>query len=313
MKEPLIAIIGPTAVGKTSLSFALADAFQCDIISGDAYQIYRHMDIGTAKPSQQELRNYKHYLIDVAEPGEPWSAAKFCHDAQEAVTAVQSAGRMPLVVGGTGLYVQSFLEGYDFTAPAMDETAKDKACRFIEQSTEEELAMYIRDNTEWEPNDWHELFANSHRLNRLIAAIQAGEGKKFVRAGKSRSLVYNAYVIGLSLPRSVLYERIEMRIDAMVAAGWIDEVKALLKQGVSPDCQAMKAIGYEELSDYVQGGRDLDAAVERIKIRTRQFAKRQLTWFKRMPYVHWYEKEGYHDEAELANRVIADINKFFTL
>jgi tRNA dimethylallyltransferase len=310
--EKLIAIIGPTAVGKTALSFAVADAFHGDIISGDAYQIYRHMDIGTAKPSPAELARYTHYLIDVADPGDAWSAAAFCRHAAAAVQQVTAAGHMPLLVGGTGLYVQSFVEGYDFSAPPMDAAARDRACARIAASTEDELQSYIREHTHWEPQDWHELFANSHRLNRLIAAIEAGEGEAFVRSGKSRHLVYDTYVIGLSLPRPVLYDRIEKRIDLMMAAGWLDEVRRLLAAGVAPDCQAMKAIGYEELAACIQGRMAQDDAVERIKIRTRRFAKRQLTWFKRMPYVHWYEKDAYADEEALAQAVIADSRAYFT-
>ncbi|MCH4166780.1 MAG: tRNA (adenosine(37)-N6)-dimethylallyltransferase MiaA [Megasphaera sp.] len=308
--EPLIAIVGPTAVGKTDLSFAIADAFGSDIISGDAYQIYRHMDIGTAKPSVHELAQYRHYLIDVANPGDPWSAAMFCQHAAAVIQTITAAGRMPLLVGGTGLYIQALLEGYDFSGSPMGENEKEQACRRIARSTEEELQTYIRSHTDWEPADWHELFANSHRLNRLIAAIEAGDGAAFVRSGKSGSLVYHAYVIGLSLPRPVLYERIEKRIDAMIAAGWIEEVQRILAEGAPPDCQAMKAIGYEELAAYIQGTMTLADAVERIKIRTRRFAKRQLTWFKRMPYVHWYEKETYADEKELAAAVIADVQEY---
>lgn len=308
--ENLIAIVGPTAVGKTDLSFAIADAFTCDIISGDAYQIYRHMDIGTAKPSAQELAQYRHYLIDVADPGDNWSAAMFCHHAAAAIHTITVDRKMPLLVGGTGLYIQSLLEGYDFSGSPMGENEKEQACRRIAGSTEEELKMYIRSNTDWEPTNWHELFANSHRLNRLIAAIDAGEGAAFVRSGKSRELVYHAYVIGLALPRPVLYERIEKRIDAMIAAGWIEEVQRILTDGAAPDCQAMKAIGYEELAAYIQGTMSLEDAVERIKIRTRRFAKRQLTWFKRMPYVHWYEKDAYADELELAAKVIADVQEY---
>ena len=142
----------------------------------------------------------------------------------------------------------------------------------------------------------------------MVSAIEQGEGKTFVRAGKAHGLVYDAYVIGLRLPRDVLYARIEERVDAMIAAGWVDEVQALLDRGIPTDCQAMKAIGYQELALYLQGQMPLDDAVARIKTRTRRFAKRQLTWFKRMPYIHWYEKDQYEDEAALARAVIRDID-----
>lgn len=303
----VIAIVGPTAVGKTALSFTLADHFQTSLISGDAYQIYKYMNIGTAKPTTEELAKYPHYLIDIAEPNEAYSVAKFCDMASNAISTLNEKGKIPILVGGTGLYVQSLLEGYEFGTSRMDETLRDKAQNKIDRLLPEALQEYIKTKTDWEPTDWHELFANRHRLVRLIAAIEAGEGKAFVRAGKADGLVYNAYVIGLRLPRDVLYARIEQRIDQMIEQGWIDEVKGLLAQGVSPEAQSMKAIGYTELAQYITGKRSLASAVEEIKKKTRHFAKRQLTWYKRMPYIHWYDKDQYASEEALAQAVIKDI------
>lgn len=306
--EKVMAIIGPTAVGKTALSFALAEHYGTDLISGDAYQIYRHMDIGTAKPTADELARYHHYLINIAEPDEPYSAARFCDMAGKAIAEVNGKGKVPIVVGGTGLYVQSLLEGYDFQTARMTEADKEAAQARIASLDEGALKDYIVRETGWQPPDWHELLSNTHRLTRLVSAIEQGEGKIFVRAGKAHGLVYDAYVIGLRLPRDVLYARIEERVDAMIAAGWVDEVRHLLDRGIPTDCQAMKAIGYQELALYIQGQLPLDDAVARIKTRTRRFAKRQLTWFKRMPYIHWYEKDQYEDEAALARAVIRDID-----
>ncbi|WP_293986322.1 tRNA (adenosine(37)-N6)-dimethylallyltransferase MiaA [uncultured Megasphaera sp.] len=306
--EKVMVIIGPTAVGKTALSFALAEHYGTDLISGDAYQIYRHMDIGTAKPTADELARYHHYLIDIAEPDEPYSAARFCDMAGKAIAEVNGKGKVPIVVGGTGLYVQSLLEGYDFGTARMTEAAKDAAQARIASLDEGGLKEYIRRNTDWEPPDWHELLANTHRLTRLVSAIENGEGKAFVRSGKAESLVYDAYVIGLRLPREILYARIEERVDAMLKDGWVEEVRRLLAMGVPEGAQAMKAIGYQELARYLKGQLSLEEAAVRIKTRTRRFAKRQLTWFKRMPYIHWYEKDQYEDEAALARAVIRDID-----
>ena len=171
--------------------------------------------------------------------------------------------------------------------------------------SEVELKSYIMEQTEWQPADWHELLSNTNRLVRLMAAIERGEGRQLVRAGKAEGLVYDAFVVGLSLPRSELYERIERRVDLMLEAGWPEEVKGLLDAGVSPQCQSMKAIGYEELALYAQGKMTLADAAERIKIRTRRFAKRQMTWYRRMPYIRWFEKERYPSEEALADDVIA--------
>ena len=151
--EHVIAIIGPTAVGKTALSFALADYFHTDLISGDAYQIYRRMNIGTAKPTKEELQQYTHYLIDIAEPGEPYSAAKFCQMADTAIRRVNKEGKIPILVGGTGLYVQSLLEGYQFGASHADEAARQKAKETIQSLTERELKAYIASQTDWQPAD----------------------------------------------------------------------------------------------------------------------------------------------------------------
>ena len=306
--EKVIAIIGPTAVGKTALSFSLADHYGTDLISGDAYQIYRHMDIGTAKPTADELAQYRHYLIDIAGPDEPYSAAKFCRMAGAAITKINGEGNIPILVGGTGLYVQSLLEGYDFQASRMTAADKRQAEEKLNSLDRENLKAYIRKETDWEPPDWHELLSNTHRLTRLVSAIEQGEGRSFVRQGKAHDLVYDAYVIGLRLPREVLYDRIEKRVDIMVEAGWIDEVRHLLSIGISPDSQAMKAIGYQELSRYVTGTMTLEDAVFQIKARTRHFAKRQLTWFKRMPYIHWYDKDHYENEHALIAAVLADID-----
>ena len=306
--EKVIAIIGPTAVGKTALSFSLADHYGTDLISGDAYQIYRHMDIGTAKPTADELAQYRHYLIDIAGPDEPYSAAKFCRMAGAAITKINGEGNIPILVGGTGLYVQSLLEGDDFQASRMTAADKRQAEEKLNSLDRENLKAYIRKETDWEPPDWHELLSNTHRLTRLVSAIEQGEGRSFVRQGKAHDLVYDAYVIGLRLPREVLYDRIEKRVDIMVEAGWIDEVRHLLSIGISPDSQAMKAIGYKELSRYVTGTMTLEDAVFQIKARTRHFAKRQLTWFKRMPYIHWYDKDHYENEQALIAAVLADID-----
>ena len=306
--EKVIAIIGPTAVGKTALSFSLADHYGTDLISGDAYQIYRHMDIGTAKPTADELAQYRHYLIDIAGPDEPYSAAKFCRMAGAAITKINGEGNIPILVGGTGLYVQSLLEGYDFQASRMTAADKRQAEEKLNSLDRENLKAYIRKETDWEPPDWHELLSNTHRLTRLVSAIEQGEGRSFVRQGKAHDLVYDAYVIGLRLPREVLYDRIEKRVDIMVEAGWIDEVRHLLSIGISPDSQAMKAIGYQELSRYVTGTMTFEDAVFQIKARTRHFAKRQLTWFKRMPYIHWYDKDHYENEQALIAAVLADID-----
>ena len=303
----IIAIIGPTAVGKTALSFKLAERFQTELVSADAYQVYKGMDIGTAKATKDELATYRHHLIDIIEPNEDFSAAAFQEAARTTIEDLHERGEIPILVGGTGLYVQSLLEGYEFKAKRHSREERQAALSRIAALSEEELKAYITEKTGYEPPDWHELLSNSHRLVRLVGAIEKGDGAAAVMPQKAGGLPYHAFVIGLSLPRQVLYERIEKRIDAMIEAGWIDEVQQLLQDGVSPEAQAMKAIGYKELALYLDGQLSLEAASELIKKRTRHFAKRQMTWFKRMPYIRWYEKDDFVTEDELASAVIQDI------
>lgn len=303
----IIAIIGPTAVGKTALSFKLAERFQTELVSADAYQVYKGMDIGTAKATKDELATYRHHLIDIIEPNEDFSAAAFQEAARTTIEDLHERGKIPILVGGTGLYVQSLLEGYEFKAKRHSKEERQAALNRIAALSEDELKAYITEKTGYEPPDWHELLSNSHRLVRLVGAIEKGDGAAAVMPQKAGGPLYHAFVIGLSLPRQVLYERIEKRIDAMIEAGWIDEVQQLLQDGVSPEAQAMKAIGYKELVLYLDGQLSLEAASELIKKRTRHFAKRQMTWFKRMPYIRWYEKDDFVTEDELASAVIQDI------
>lgn len=303
----IIAIIGPTAVGKTALSFKLAERFQTELASADAYQVYKGMDIGTAKATKDELATYRHHLIDIIEPNEDFSAAAFQEAARTTIEDLHERGKIPILVGGTGLYVQSLLEGYEFKAKRHSKEERQAASSRIAALSEEELKAYITEKTGYEPPDWHELLSNSHRLVRLVGAIEKGEGAAAVMPQKAGGPLYHAFVIGLSLSRQVLYERIEKRIDAMIEAGWIDEVQQLLQDGVLPEAQAMKAIGYKELVLYLDGQLSLEAASELIKKRTRHFAKRQMTWFKRMPYIRWYEKDDFVTEDELASAVIQDI------
>lgn len=303
----IIAIVGPTAVGKTALSFKLAERFQTELVSADAYQVYKGMDIGTAKATKDELATYRHHLIDIIEPNEDFSAAAFQEAARTTIEDLHERGKIPILVGGTGLYVQSLLEGYEFKAKRHSKEERQAASSRIAALSEEELKAYITEKTGYEPPDWHELLSNSHRLVRLVGAIEKGEGAAAVMPQKAGGPLYHAFVIGLSLPRQVLYERIEKRIDAMIESGWIDEVQQLLQDGVLPEAQAMKAIGYKELALYLDGQLSLEAASELIKKRTRHFAKRQMTWFKRMPYIRWYEKDDFVTEDELASAVIQDI------
>lgn len=306
-KPSLVAIIGPTAVGKTDLSFALAKEYKTELLSGDAYQVYRHMDIGTAKPTKEELQTYRHHLIDIREPNESFSAAAFKELAHTCIVKLNEEGKLPILVGGTGLYVQSLLEGYTFAQPQSDPKRRERIEKAYQAMTDEERADYIRPYVA-EENLTTEWLHNRHRMIRLMENIELGTIEKKAKKEQEKDLAYHVAVIGLSLPREVLYDRINRRVDLMLEQGWIEETKALLEKGIDRNGQSMKAIGYRTIGQYLDNELTYTQMAEQIKKETRHFAKRQWTWYKRMPYVQWFEKERYHSEDELAQAVITYIN-----
>lgn len=278
-KDKLITILGPTASGKTDLSIYLARELGSSVISGDAFQIYRHMDIGTAKVTKEEARGVPHYLVDELEPSEPYSAADFQEKAKEIIHRENEAGRIPIVCGGTGLYIQGLLEGYSFLPKGkgrshwetvLEKKGKDALIRALEERGEKEI-----------PPD-------PQRMVRKLELLEAGEGDE--KPKKADSLMYDGPVLGITMDRAVLYDRINKRVHLMIEAGLLDEVRKLLAFGLSESAQSLKGIGYKELIPVVKGERTLEEGEALIQKNTRHFAKRQLTWYRRMPYIHWVER-----------------------
>lgn len=278
-KDKLITILGPTASGKTDLSIYLARELGSSVISGDAFQIYRHMDIGTAKVTKEEARGVPHYLVDELDPSEPYSAADFQERAKEIIHRENEAGRIPIVCGGTGLYIQGLLEGYSFLPKGkgrshwetvLEEKGKDALIRALEERGEKEI-----------PPD-------PQRMVRKLELLEAGEGDE--KPKKADSLMYDGPVLGITMDRAVLYDRINKRVHLMIEAGLLDEVRRLLALGLSESAQSLKGIGYKELIPVVKGERTLEEGEALIQKNTRHFAKRQLTWYRRMPYIHWVER-----------------------
>lgn len=309
--DKLITVLGPTAVGKTALSFALAEAFQTELISGDAYQVYKYMNIGTAKPTPEELQRYPHHLINIKEPADRFTAVEFQQLAAQAVATINHAGKWPVLVGGTGLYVQSLLEGYCFGAPKVTLDIRERAAVRYAQSSKLELQAYLQAHTDFDLSHWEELLCNKHRMIRVLELIESGASNDYIKPGKV-GLSYNNIVIGLWLPRDVLYERINRRVELMMETGWVEEVEQLLRMGISVDAQAMKGIGYRDIVTMLAGGLTKAAALEKIQKETRHFAKRQLTWYKRMPYIHWIHKDEYPSEDVMAKQVIQYILSIFS-
>ncbi len=229
-REKLVVIVGATSVGKSSLAVDLAESFGTEIISADSMAVYKNFNVGTAKPSSEELARVKHHLIDILDANQKFSMVEFLQRARKIISDINARGQIPIVAGGTGLYVQALVEGYD-----------------------------------------------AHAGEKIFTSHYKRTGELF----------YDALVFGLTADREVLYDRINRRTQKLFADGLVDEVKNLLAKGISPQAQAMRGIGYKETLDYLQGGATLDDTKAKVAQATRNFAKRQLTWFRRMNYIRW--------------------------
>lgn len=294
MVERLVAIVGPTAVGKTRVSIDLAKLIHGEIISGDSMLLYKKMDIGTAKPSIEERGGVAHHLIDILEPEEEFSVVEFKRLAGRLISEINGKNKLPVLAGGTGLYVKSLLENYDFDTTPEDSEFRLKMQQMADTYGRDYVhSMLAKVDTKaaehLHPND----------LKRVIRALEvysvSGRSIMLRSAGHSARIRYDAVVIGLTMERKKLYERINLRVDAMAAAGLVDEVAGLLRGGVTRECQSMQAIGYKEIAAYLQGETDLEAAIAAIKQATRHFAKRQMTWYRKMPYIVWVDVDQYSD------------------
>lgn len=282
--NPLITIVGPTAVGKTDLTLELAEQINAEVISGDAYQVYKQLNIGTAKPSVDELNRVKHHLIDILEPNDSYSVSIFQDQAKEIIARLKDRNILPILSGGTGLYVQSLLENYNFNDVKPDENLRAGLDELYNTKGIEGLREYAF--TLGKEQDIEIQYTDKHRLYRVIEILHNGDVDSLRNQTKD-GLSYKGPVIGLMRDRDKLYERINLRVDMMFDAGLVEEVEQLIKSGVKLDCQAFKGIGYKEVVDYINGSITLDECRDLIKKNTRHFAKRQITWYKRMPYIEW--------------------------
>ncbi len=281
MKGQVVTIVGPTASGKTALAVRLAKRLGSCVISGDAFQVYRGMDIGTAKVTEEEAAGVKHWLVDCLDARESYSAGRFAELAGEIIRKENAAGRVPILAGGTGLYVQGLLEGYTFLPKGAGKKSRWHSV-YEARGTEALREELLRRGRKEE-----EIPADPQRRIRLLEVLDAGSDAS---PGKSADLVYGGPVVGLAMDRAWLYERINQRVDAMMAAGLADEVARLLAAGVPEDAQSMSAIGYRELLPALRGECTMAEAAEAVKRDTRHFAKRQLTWYRRMPYIRWFTR-----------------------
>jgi tRNA dimethylallyltransferase len=297
----LIVIIGPTAVGKTKISIDLAKKLDTQIISGDSMLVYRGMNIGTAKPDMREREGIVHHLIDILDPDQEFNVVDFQQYAQKLITQINNDNRIPILAGGTGLYVRALLEGYQFNQAPSDEKLRQKLTGLAKQYGNQYLHDLLQ---QVQPLTAARLHPNDQR--RIIRALEvyylSGETISHEKTA-TNELLFDAVVIGLTMERAALYERINRRVDQMIEQGLVDEVAGLLQQGVPPSCQAMQGIGYKEIVEYLLADQDLVTATDQLKQATRNFAKRQLTFYRRMPYITWYNVDDFEEYNNLLETI----------
>lgn len=287
MKLPILALVGPTAVGKTAVSVALAQRLGAEIISGDSMQVYRGMDIGTAKITPEEMAGVPHHMIDIKEPDQPFTVAEFQGRVDALIREIVGRGRLPMLVGGTGLYVRAVLEPYTFT-----EMEADPALRSRLAAEEERLGPghLHRQLQAVDPAAAAKLHPND--LRRIIRALEVhtltGVPISATQTAAGAERRYDDLFVGLTMEREALYRRIDQRVDQMLAGGWLEEVQRLLAR-YPPSLPSMRALGYRELVQYLRGLLTLPEATELIKRNTRRFAKRQFTWFRRERRLRWID------------------------
>lgn len=308
-KPPLIIIAGPTAVGKTSVSIEVAKNINGEIISADSMQIYKYMDIGTAKISKTEMNGIEHYLIDEIYPDDSFSVSDFQSKATEYIALIRDRGKLPIVVGGTGLYINSLVYDLDFTQAISNWELRskyiEKAKQYGNQCIYEELKKLDIES------------ANRIHINdtkRIIRALEIYHetGKPmsyFYKDFRKDNDKYNIIFIGLTMDRGKLYERINRRVDIMIESGLIEEVKKLLNMGYSENLASMQGLGYKEIIQYLKGNYSLDESVEILKRDSRRYAKRQLTWFRRDKNIEWINIHDFDNSNKLIDCTVKNIKE----
>ncbi|WP_433957775.1 tRNA (adenosine(37)-N6)-dimethylallyltransferase MiaA [Cytobacillus horneckiae] len=300
-KKKLVVLIGPTAVGKTKTSIELAKHFNGEIISGDSMQIYKGMDIGTAKITKEEMDGIQHHLIDIKAANESFSAAEFQQIVREKIIEISSRGKLPMIVGGTGLYIQSVLYDYQFSEAPLDERYRQE----LEKKAIQNGNVWLhKELMKLDPKSGENIHPNNVR--RVIRAMEifhcTGKTMTDYQETQTPEKLYDAAIVGLTMERDKLYERINHRVDVMMENGLLNEVQNLYKMGIK-DCQSIQAIGYKELYEFFNGYVSLEEAIVNLKQNSRRYAKRQLTWFRNKMDVSWFDMTDASDEAVLRKKI----------
>ncbi|OXM87929.1 tRNA (adenosine(37)-N6)-dimethylallyltransferase MiaA [Paenibacillus rigui] len=312
IKPKLLVLVGPTAVGKTKLSLTLAAEFGAEIISGDSMQVYRGMDIGTAKATLEEQAQVPHHMIDIHDPDHPFSAAEFQERARGYISDIHSRGKLPFLVGGTGLYVESLCYDFQFSEVGSDEAFREEQLRYAEQFGNDALWERLKSI---DPESAERLHPNDQR--RLIRALEVyhltGERLSDQLKVQKKVSPYELCIIGLTMDRALLYQRIEQRIDQMIEEGLVEEVKQLLKQGYTKHHISMQGLGYKEIIAFLEGTMTWEETIVLLKRDTRRFAKRQLSWFRHMKDIEWVDVTdmgNFSAHLRQIHAIIADKLKF---
>lgn len=297
-KERVLVILGPTATGKSHCAIEIAKKFHGEIISGDSMLVYRDMNIGTAKPTAVELAAVPHHLVNILPPEASFSVVDFKEQAQRLITEINQRGHLPIIAGGTGLYIKALLEDYAFNSVSEDNELRQRLTREAQEQGPEALHKRLAELDSEAAERIH-----PHNVRRVVRALEAAlNGEQVNQYGASES-PYDALVVGLEMERGALYERINRRVDIMLEQGLEQEVRELLSRGLSPHCQSMQSIGYRQMVWYLQGTMDYEQAVEKLKQATRNFAKRQITWYKKMPYIQWLKLAATPDYTNVVERI----------
>ncbi|MBI2847502.1 MAG: tRNA (adenosine(37)-N6)-dimethylallyltransferase MiaA [Chloroflexi bacterium] len=288
MEGKMIVIVGPTAIGKSTVALRLASTLGGEIVSADSRQVYRYMDIGTAKPTREERGLVPHHLIDIVNPDEDFSLALYLNLALKAAKEVHHKGRLPFLVGGTGQYVRGILEGWQVPRVPPNLSLRQE---FQTRAEDEGVESLHRELMTVDPRSARKI--DPRNVRRVIRALEVWKttGMPFSSFQSKVPLPFQTLIIGLTTERAKLYKKIDARVDRMVEQGWAEEVKGLMEMGYGPGLPSMSSLGYRELSMYIQGKLDLPSAVERIKFESHRFARHQYAWFRPdvLPGVHWFD------------------------
>lgn len=307
-RKKAVALAGPTAVGKTGFAIRIAEEFDGEIVSCDSMQLYKYMDIGSAKPTREEMARARHHLVDVIDPREDFSVAKYQHMANDAIDDIISRGRLPIVCGGTGLYLNSLLYDMDFSSVPEDDSYRKELEAIAERDGSAALHEMLKKSDERAASLIHP--NNTKKIIRALERLREGEGSVRQFSDISRENAdHDFLLIGLTRDRGELYDRINKRVDVLVEEGLFEEVRALYDMGLTSENISMKGIGYKEIIDHFDGLCSEAEAIDNIKKNTRHYAKKQLTWFRRYDKMKWCNISGFGSDEEAVEEVISWVRR----